>query len=601
MSHPLKKFLPLVPAGLILGSLMFPSGCANTTTPPTGGPKDTIPPVLTKVAPLPATVNVPTKKTKLRFTFNEYVKVKDANGIFLSPPLEKKPKSAIHGKSLDVTFESDLDSNTTYTLDLTGAIADNNEGNLFPGYTLVFSTGEKIDSMCVTGLVQDCSTLMPVKGATVLLYKDHSDSAVFLKRPFAAAKTDDWGFFSIRNIQDTLYRVYAIKDENNNNKYDPESERIAFLDSLLRPTIVYNDSLYEFKKFDMKDTALCLARHAQIELNLFRERPSKQLIVKKERVGPRTAYITFMAPDAVIHDIRIKGLPREKLIRQFNIQRDSLELWVNDQRKMPDTLQLVVKYDKTDTTGKLFPQEELIKLTYSKELRAEMMKKENNFRDRKHEDTIAVMTTKADPTTIEQYGFDIEFKYPLIQEAWDSLGYRIVNPRQQETRGKVKVIRDSTNLRHFRVMPEEPFQLGYDYYLKIPHRKFRDINGFYNDSTQMKVTLPNDEKLSSITLELSGVHNRYLVELLSEKRDKVIRSFVVDGNGDVVFPYLKQGNYCIRITEDKNRNAMVDTGNLLEKRQPEKARFFKQDDKFLIKVLERAEMVWMLNLEEMFR
>ena len=601
MSHPLKKFLPLVPAGLILGSLMFPSGCANTTTPPTGGPKDTIPPVLTKVAPLPATVNVPTKKTKLRFTFNEYVKVKDANGIFLSPPLEKKPKSAIHGKSLDVTFESDLDSNTTYTLDLTGAIADNNEGNLFPGYTLVFSTGEKIDSMCVTGLVQDCSTLMPVKGATVLLYKDHSDSAVFLKRPFAAAKTDDWGFFSIRNIQDTLYRVYAIKDENNNNKYDPESERIAFLDSLLRPTIVYNDSLYEFKKFDMKDTALCLARHAQIELNLFRERPSKQLIVKKERVGPRTAYITFMAPDAVIHDIRIKGLPREKLIRQFNIQRDSLELWVNDQRKMPDTLQLVVKYDKTDTTGKLFPQEELIKLTYSKELRAEMMKKENNFRDRKHEDTIAVMTTKADPTTIEQYGFDIEFKYPLIQEAWDSLGYRIVNPRQQETRGKVKVIRDSTNLRHFRVMPEEPFQLVYDYYLKIPHRKFRDINGFYNDSTQMKVTLPNDEKLSSITLELSGVHNRYLVELLSEKRDKVIRSFVVDGNGDVVFPYLKQGNYCIRITEDKNRNAMVDTGNLLEKRQPEKARFFKQDDKFLIKVLERAEMVWKLNLEEMFR
>ena len=601
MSHPLKKFLPLVPAGLILGSLMFPSGCANTTTPPTGGPKDTIPPVLTKVAPLPATVNVPTKKTKLRFTFNEYVKVKDANGIFLSPPLEKKPKSAIHGKSLDVSFESDLDSNTTYTLDLTGAIADNNEGNLFPGYTLVFSTGENIDSMCVTGLVQDCSTLMPVKGATVLLYKDHSDSAVFLKRPFAAAKTDDWGFFSIRNIQDTLYRVYAIKDENNNNKYDPESERIAFLDSLLRPTIVYNDSLYEFKKFDMKDTALCLARHAQIELNLFRERPSKQLIVKKERVGPRTAYITFMAPDAVIHDIRIKGLPREKLIRQFNIQRDSLELWVNDQRKMPDTLQLVVKYDKTDTTGKLFPQEELIKLTYSKELRAEMMKKENNFRDRKHEDTIAVMTTKADPTTIEQYGFDIEFKYPLIQEAWDSLGYRIVNPRQQETRGKVKVIRDSTNLRHFRVMPEEPFQLGYDYYLKIPHRKFRDINGFYNDSTQMKVTLPNDEKLSSITLELSGVHNRYLVELLSEKRDKVIRSFVVDGNGDVVFPYLKQGNYCIRITEDKNRNAMVDTGNLLEKRQPEKARFFKQDDKFLIKVLERAEMVWKLNLEEMFR
>ncbi len=601
MRASLKKFLPLVPACVILGSLMFPWGCANTTTPPTGGPKDTIPPVLRKVEPLPATVHVPTKKTKLRFSFDEYVKIKDANAVYLSPPLEKKPKAVIKGKSLEVSFESDLDSNTTYTLDLTGALADNNEGNLFPGYTLVFSTGAQIDSMCLTGLVQDCNTLMPVKGATVVLYKDHSDSAVFLRRPVAAAKTDDWGFFSIRNIQDTLYRVYAIKDENNNNMYDPESERIAFLDTLFRPTTVYNDSLYEFKKFDMKDTALCMARFPQIELNLFRETPSKQFIVKKERVGPRTAYLTFMAPHARIHDLRIKGLPREKLIRQFNLQQDSLELWVNDQRKMPDTLHLVVKYDKTDTNGVLKPQEELVKLTYSKELRAELIKKERNYRDRKHEDTIAVMTTQADPTRVEQYGFEIEFKYPLIRDAWDSLKLTAINPRQQESAGKYDVIRDSTNLRMFRVMPRERFQPGYDYILKIPHRGFRDVNGYYNDSTQLKVTLPNDEKLSSVTLELSGVHNRYIVDLLGEKRDKVIRSFIVDSDGPLVFPYLKQGLYCIRITEDKNRNALVDTGELLARRQPEKVLFFKPDGEVLIKVLERAEMIWKINLEEMFR
>ena len=150
-------------------------------------------------------------------------------------------------------------------------------------------------------------------------------------------------------------------------------------------------------------------------------------------------------------------------------------------------------------------------------------------------------------------------------------------------------------------MPSEPFQVGYDYYLKIPHRKFRDVNGFYNDSTQLKVTLHTDDKLSSITLELSHVHNRYLVELLNEKRDKVIRSFLVDKSGPVVFPYLKQGAYCIRITEDKNRNGMVDTGNLLAKKQPEKVHFFKLEDTFLIKVLERSEMVWKINLEEMFQ
>lgn len=597
----LKKFLPLIPAAIILGTLMFPSGCANTTTPPTGGPKDTIPPVLTKVFPLPGTVNVDVHKTKIRFTFNEYVKIKDANGIYLSPPQEKRPKSAIKGKSLEVSFEDDLDSNTTYTLDLTGAIVDNNEGNPFPGFTLVFSTGSQIDSMCMTGLVQDCNTLKPMKGITVMLYKDPSDSAVFLQRPIAAAKTDDWGFFSMRNIQDTVYHVYAVKDENNNNKYDPENERVAFLDSVFRPKTVYRDSLYELMKFDMKDTALCMARKTDIELNLFREKPTKQLIVKKERVGLRTAYLTFMAPDAVIHDMRIKGLPREKLISQFNPRRDSLELWVNDQRKMPDTLQLVIKYDKTDTAGVLKPTDETVKLAIGKELRAELMKKSSSTRDTKHEDTIAVMTTKADPTTIEQYGYEVEFKYPLIESAWDSLKFRIVNPRQQESKGKVRVVQDSTNLRHFNIYPEDPLQVGFDYYLKIPHRLFRDVNGYYNDSTDLKVTLPTDEKLSSITLEVSGVKNKYIIDLLTEKRDKVVRSFIVDKDANVVFPYLKQGNYCIRITEDINRNNIVDTGILLARRQPEKVRFFKLNDQILIKVLERAEMVWQVNLEEMFR
>ena len=595
----LTKYLPLIPAALVLGALFFPTGCANTTTPPSGGDKDTIPPVLLKVHPLPGSVNVPVHRTQLKFTFNEYVTVKDANNIFLSPPLEKKPKTRMSGKTLIVSFESDLDSNRTYTLDLTGAIGDNNEGNMFPGFTLVFSTGSQIDSLCMTGLVQDCNSLKPVKGATVLLYKDHADSALFLHRPDAAAKTDDWGFFSLRNIQDTLYRVYAIRDANNNNIYEPDNETVAFLDTLYQPRTVFSDSLYEFKKFDMKDTALCLARKTDIELNLFREKPSKQLIVKKERVGLRTAYLTFMAPNANIHSMKMRGLPKDKLITQFNPQRDSLEIWVNDQRKMPDTLFLAVNYDKTDTTGKLLPTDEVVKLALDKKLRAEAMK--SSRRDLKHEDTIAVFTTVADGATIEQYGYQIEFKYPLIESAWDSLKLRIVNPRQQESQGTYTVTRDSTNLRRYTVMPNEQLKVGFDYILKIPYRKFRDVNGFYKDSTELKVTLPKDEKLSSMALELSGVHNKYLVDLLNEKRDKVIRSYIVDDDRSILFPYLKAGSYCIRITEDVNRNNIVDTGSLLEHRQPEKVKFFKLDDQFLIKIPERTELVQQINLEEMFR
>ena len=557
----LSKYIPLIPAALVLGAMMFPSGCANTTTPPSGGPKDTIPPVLLKTAPLPGAVNVPTHKTQLKFTFDEYVVVKDANNIFLSPPLEKKPKYKMSGKTLVVYFESDLDTNRTYTLDLTGAVADNNEGNMYEGFTLVFSTGSQIDSMCMTGLVQDCNTLKPIKGATVLLYKDHADSAIFLHRPDAAAKTDDWGFFSIRNIQDTLYRVYALKDANNNNIYEPDQESVAFLDEPFRPRTVINDSLYEFKKFNMKDTALCLARKTEVELNVFREKPSKQFIVKKERVGLRTAYLTFMAPGAKVNSLKFKGLPKEKLISQFNPQQDSLELWVNDQRKMPKSSQ----------------------------------------RDVKHQDTIAVFKGEVDPTTVEQYGFTVEFQYPLILEAWDSLTFRSVNPRQQEKMEKYKVTRDPQNLRRYTIMPQDKLMEGFDYFLKIPHRKFRDVNGYYNDSTELKVTLPNDEKLSSISFEMSHVKNRYIVDLLNEKRDKVIRSFTVDAGQTVLFPYVKAGKYCVRITEDRNKNGLVDTGSILEHRQPEKVKFFKIKDQFLLDIPERTEYVQKIDMEELFR
>lgn len=596
----LSKYLPLIPAALVLGAMMFPSGCANTTTPPSGGPKDTIPPVLLKTAPLPGAVNVPTHKTQIKFTFDEYVVVKDPSNIFLSPPLEKRPKYKLSGKSLVVTFESDLDSNTTYTLDITGAIGDNNEGNMFEGFTLVFSTGSQIDSMCMTGLVQDCNTLKPIKGATVLLYKDHADSAVFLHRPNAAAKTDEWGFFSLRNIQDTVYRVYAIRDANGNNIYEPDQESIAFLDQPYHPSTVFNDSIYEFKKFNMKDTALCLARKTDVELNVFREKPSKQFIVKKERVGLRTAFLTFMAPGAKVNSMKIKGLPAEKLISQFNPQEDSLELWVNDQRKMPDTLQLLINYDKTDTLGNLVPTDETVKLALSKEMRAEIQK--SSQRNLKHEDTIAVFKSEADPTTVEQYGFRLEFKYPLIQEAWDSLSFWSVNPRQQEKKEKFKVTRDPENLRVYTVMPTDKLMQGFDYHLKVPYRKFRDVNGFYNDSTELKVTLPNDEKLSTISLEMSKVKkNRYIIDLLGEKRDKVIRSFIIDTDQTVVFPYVKAGKYCLRITEDRNGNGLVDTGNVLEHRQPEKVMFFKIKDQFLIDIPERTEYVQKIDLEELFR
>ena len=594
----LKKYLPAIPVVIILAMMIFTDSCANTTTPPSGGPKDTIPPVITKLNPLPGSVNVPRHNTKLLMQFNEYVVIKDAKSLFLSPPLEKAPKYKIQGKGVVVSFECDLDSAKTYTLDVTNAIGDNNEGNMFPGYTLVFSTGDCIDSMMVTGTVQDCNTLKPLKGATVMLYKDHADSALFLKRPDAAVKTDEWGYFCVRNIQDTVYRLYAIIDENNNNIYESETEKVAFFDTLIVPVMKVNDTLPELQKYDMKDTASCLARKSEYELNIFKEKPTKQMIVNKERIGERTAYITFMAPYAQIDSIWIKGVPAEKLITQFNIMQDSLEIWVNDPKEQPDTFFLNVNYMKTDSLGLLNSFTEEIKLVKPKKgLAAKSSKK-----DIKKTDTTCVVTIDAKPETVEQYGFVFEFKYPLVEDAFDSLTFRYLNPKQQEFKEKYTIEQDSLNLRKYVLRPNVEMLPGYEYFLKVPHRKFKDINGFYNDSTEVKVTLPNDDKLSTLSLVLSNVENKYIIDLLNEKRDKVMRSYVIDKDATLPFPYLKSGKYSIRITEDLNRNGVVDTGNLLEHKQPEKVKFYKlQDGSFIINIPEMTELEQNIDLAEMFK
>ena len=571
------SLLPAIAAIAVLAPSFLVHSCANTTQAPTGGDKDTIPPALFWVTPAPGSIEVPVNKTKIVFGFDEYVNIKEAKNIFLSPPQKKAPKSKISGKTVVVTFEEPLDSNTTYTINMTDAIADVNENNMFPGYTYVFSTGKQIDSMMITGTVMDCNTLNPVKGATVMLYKDHSDSAVFKSRPFAACKTDDWGYFALPYLKDTLYRLYAIQDENNDNIYQPETEQIAFIDSLIRPVMVVNDTLKELQKYDAKDTLECRARKSEYELRLFKEElKGKQKLMNTGRPAPRKAYVTFQSPDVWIDSLWIKGYKADRLITQFNQKQDSLEIWINDRRPAPDTLRLFVNYRKSnDSTSLMEPVVETFKLV----MEGAPKKKGAAARmSLKHEDTICVYKLKAEPETVEQYGFDLMFDYPLINESFDSLRFHYINPKQKDIEGGYTVEKDTLNPRHFRIFPKEKLLPGYEYYLKLPHRSFRDINGFWNDSTEVKVTLPNDDKLSLIIADMKGVEGQLIVDLLNEKRDKVLRSYTINSDSALRFPYLKEGKYSLRVTYDTNGNSLVDTGSLLEHRQPEKVVFFKLDD-----------------------
>lgn len=595
----LNRYFPIIPVLLVLVPIFFSPSCANTTQAPTGGDKDTLAPLIVKVNPQPNATNIRQTGQEFVFTFDEYVKIKNLQNIYLSPPLRHPLKAKTRGKSVVVYLEDDtLAANTTYTIDFTDAIADNNEGNVYPGFTYVFSTGETIDSMMITGIVQDCNTLKPVKGAKVLLYKNHADSAVFLERPVAAAITDDWGYFSIRNIQDTLYRLYAITDGNNDNLYSPESETVAFVDSLIRPVMVVDDSLPELIKYDMKDTVNCQKRKTEYELNLFKEKNAKQMIVNKVRVNDRTSYITFMAPNAHIDTMWIRGVPEDRLITQFNLQRDCLEVWVNDRRSMPDTFFVFVNYLKTDTLGQLSPFTEEVKLPHP----VPKAKRRASRREIKKEDTTCMMTLAASGDNFEQKGFQLSFTLPIIYEGFKEMTFRIINPKQQEELGTFKVVPDSTDLLKYAILPDVKPMPGFEYYLKIPAKTFRDINGSYNDSTETKVSLPTDEKLSTLTVHLQGVDGKYIVHLLDERKTKVIRDYIVTQDTDLLFPYLPAAKYCIRITEDKNDNNLVDTGDLLAHKQPEQSKFYKlKDDDPFIEILERSEMEQTIDLKELFK
>ena len=595
----MRRFLPLIAAILllILPTMLVTHSCANTTEAPSGGDKDTIPPYITDISPLPGAVGVPLEGMTFVFTFNEYVTIENPNNIFLSPPLGSTPKSRIKGKNLLVSFEEPLKPNTTYTLSFTDAIADVNEGNIFAGYTYAFSTGQKIDSMMITGTVRDCNTLEQVKGATVMLYKDFSDSAVFRSRPDAAIKTDDWGYFALPFIQDTLYRLYAVLDNNNDNIFDPETELVAFADSAVRPFQTASDTTREMLRYDMLDTLACQARFSEYELKLFREIPSRQLIKGRGRNSERSAYISFMAPYAMIDSLKIEGYRASQIITQFNLLRDSLEIWLNSRSAAPDTMKLELDYYKTDSLGDLSLQTENIRLALTNEMRTYSKR---SRRELTESDTTCVLKVTATPETVEQNGIEFLFSYPIISEKFDSVRFTAITPRQTEIEQKFTLERDSLNLRRYILRPDGQLLTGYEYRLKVPYKAFRDINGYYSDSTEVSFSLPGDQNLSTLVTELVGVGTRYIVDLLNEKRDNTLRTYGVVSDTTLTFPYLKEGRYSIRITEDRNGNSYVDTGSVLEHRQPEKVMFYELEEQSYISVPAASEVVQTIDIAELF-
>lgn len=577
------------------------SSCANTKGAPTGGLKDTIPPVIVETLPPNGAVNVPRENTKIEITFDEFIEIKDAyKNVFLSPPQQKSPKTKIKGKTLVISFEEPLDSNKSYSIIFGNSIRDFNEGNILYNFVYSFSTGNTLDSMIFSGTVMDYKKLQPQEGFTVLLYHNPKDSSVVNSLPDAIAKTDKWGYFTVRNLKEIPYNIYAIKDENNNNKYDLGIEDIGFLVKPIVPTIKYNDSLPQVQPYDMKDTLACLARPCQAHIYTFREKSNIQYIVNSERPTQRGAYIKFNASNAVIDSFSIRGIRRDRLIRQFNTLKDSLSFWIKGTPVPDDTLHLGIKYLKSDSTGKLVPQVDKIRLIAPKKNK-DQRGKSRNVRGNAPREDLLKFDIAAQAERVEQYGIVFTFTEPLEQTNFDSLKFTTTTPRGIKSNVEFVVTQDTSNINRYILKTKEEYKIGNDYELIIPHANFKDINGFTNDSTNIKISLPTEDNLSSISLIVENVDNRYLIELVNEMRTSVYRDYIISSDTTINFPYLKESKYSIRITQDLNNNGLLDPGDVIAKREPEKVILYTlPDGNTVIDLKEKTDLEQSINIKELF-
>ncbi|MGI8892225.1 MAG: Ig-like domain-containing protein, partial [Bacteroidia bacterium] len=219
---------------LILISVLFHIyGCANIVT-PTGGEKDLIPPEILQEFPPNKSINFSSKE--IRINFDEYILLRDPlQQIITSPPLTPAPEYQIKKRSLIIKLPDTLRPNTTYTMNFGNSIVDNTEGNPLAGYQYVFSTGNFIDSLFISGKVTSAFTNDPVKDVTVMLYDQMDDSLPYKNRPSYFARSNESGTYRISNISANEFKLFTLKDENSNYLFDQPTELIGFETNPVNP------------------------------------------------------------------------------------------------------------------------------------------------------------------------------------------------------------------------------------------------------------------------------------------------------------------------------------------------------------------------------
>lgn len=572
----------------------FLSRCASIGT-PTGGPKDTLPPVVVAVVPEDGATNF--KSKSIYIEFDEYVQLKDQQKeIYVSPAMGKKPVFTMRGRGIYIQIKDDsLLPETTYAIEFGSSVADNNESNALHGLRYVFSTGNTIDSLICSGYTEDSYTADSLGKSFIWFYEadsvetpDTYDSTIFKYKPSKIARSQNNGIFIAQNLKPVPYRVYAIFDANDNQTYEPSIDKVGFVDGVYNPAEMLDFSIWydSVRRYPSADPQLYFRLFTDVSFR-------RQSLQEATRPEQHKVVLSFGASNPDIRSLRLDSVPQDKIIVEpLSKGRDTLALWLNvPSESLPDTLRGEIVFMAHDTQNVLRETKEELKLSWRRiESRDQERERERNERARAKAEaageewkepptpsTFAMIDFAKSAEVNPEQDLPLEFATPLTR--FDSTAVELLSFGEggDTLRERAIFIPDTANVRRWRLrsrwLPDRQYRL------RIPPDALADITGEGNDSITASLTVSKVEDYATLRLKVTPRHegDLYILQLV-DANGTLLREERGVGAGEHTMLYVPAGDMRLRIIEDVNGNGEWDGGNLVERRQSERAEFYKNDE-----------------------
>jgi hypothetical protein len=551
------------------------SSCANQGM-PTGGPRDSIPPVLVSTQPEYKALNF--SGEEVRLTFNEFI-IPDAisEKLVVSPPLENRLSILTKSKTLIIRFNEELTDSATYSLDFKNSVVDNNERNELEGLRFSFSTGDVYDSLRVAGKIMNGFNLEPEEESLVMLHKNLHDSAVYTLRPNYIAKTDEEGKFLISNIAPGKYHLFSINDLNNDLRYNEGAEKIAFADTLIVPGAEFHA---EADTLTQGLDSLLIEGHTHFSpdpvfMRNFTENIYEQYVKKAERESKYKS--TFVFNETVIDTFGIRPIHKDTkdwFVLEPNEKFDSLTVWIADTTLAAnDTIPVEMSYYQLDSLDQLYLQTDTVELIFTeKKEESKRGRRDRNEDDEEEEGPEPVpqfnWSTNLSSSNFELNN-DILLTAPHPLAGIDTSAMLLyLSQDTLKTPLNFKFAKDTTAWRTYRIAHNWEPETSYT--LEIDSAACINIYGITSKALESSFKTRAEDYYGSINLELNNVTGDVLVQLLENTdKEEVIREIKTHENGTVIFDFLAPDKYKVKVIYDRNSNGKWDPGSYQDKFQPE--------------------------------